>query len=228
MILYELDDDGGIVRRLPAPPAQDPYGTGRSSHAHASLMLSDGRVMTTDLGFDVVRVWNYTSGEGLIPDHDVVLPEGSGPRHLVQHPSGNVFVITEYSIEVALIQPDATGRFVLLSTGPATHGGAEEGDSAAEIALSPDTRFAYVGIRGSNRISALAVADDGIKLTPLMDVSSGGNWPRHHLVREGWLHVAHERSHDIVTFPLDPQTGLPGKPHNRIGTGSPTALVVAS
>lgn len=227
VLLYELDDDGGISRRLPAAPATDPYDAGRPSRAHASLMLGDGRIMTTDLGFDVVRVWNYGPGKGLLPDHDVALPQGSGPRHLVLHSSGTVFVLTEYSIDVAVLQPGSDGVFRLLSTGPATHGGALDGDAAAEIAVSPDGRFVYTGVRGSNRISVLAVEDGGTRLRPLADTPCGGNWPRHHLVRDGWLHVANERSNDLVTFPIDTATGLIGVAHNRIGTGSPTALVMA-
>jgi 6-phosphogluconolactonase (cycloisomerase 2 family) len=101
------------------------------------------------------------------------------------------------------------------------------GDSAAEITLSSDGGQAYVGVRGSNRISVLEVEPGGAALRPVADVPSGGDWPRHHLVRDGWLHVAHERSGDVVTFPLDPDSGLPGIPTGRLPVASPTALVPA-
>jgi 6-phosphogluconolactonase len=96
--------------------------------------------------------------------------------------------------------------------------------------LSADGRFAYVGVRGSNRISVLEVTPsaEGSLLSPVGDFSSGGDWPRHHLVHGEWLHVAHERSHDITTFRLDPQSGLPQGPTDRLIAGSPTALIVAS
>ncbi|MFH5879577.1 lactonase family protein [Arthrobacter sp. NA-172] len=238
VLLFGLDDDGGITSRFAAAPAKDPHssadggidiatGASRVSRAHASLMLDDGRIMTTDLGFDVVRVWNYFPDSGLLLDHEVALPLGSGPRHLVQHPSAAVFVVTEYSIEIAVLLPGADGRFVLSGRGPATAGGAADGDAAAEVALSQDGRFVYAGIRGSNRISVLAVEGSGTRLRPVADVPSGGDWPRHHLVRDGWLHVAHERSHDVATFALDPATGVPGEVFQKLGVGSPTALVVA-
>jgi 6-phosphogluconolactonase (cycloisomerase 2 family) len=158
----------------------------------------------------------------------VVLPRGSGPRHLVQHPGGNVFVVTEYSIEVAVavLSPGA-GDFRLGFVGPATAGGALPGDSAAEIALAAGGRHAYVGVRGSNRVSVLEVEAGGTALRPVADVPSGGKWPRHHLVRDGSLHVAHERSGDVVTFFLDAETGLPGVPADRLHVASPTALVPA-
>lgn len=229
VLLYELDDDGGITARFAAAPSADPYDGGRPSRAHASLMLADGRIMTTDLGHDLLRVWNYVPGHGLRLDHEVVLPRDCGPRHLVQHPDGSIFVVSEYSIEVFAARAAAgTGQFELVSQGPASAAGAQEGDSAAEIALSPNGKFAYVGVRGSNRICVLDVNGARGEARPVTDISSGGDWPRHHLVRDGWLHVAHERSHDVTSFRLDPESGLPGNIHNRLVAGSPTALVVAS
>ena len=231
VLLYELEDDGGIARRLPAAPSSDPHRDERPSRAHASLVLADGRIMTTDLGHDLLRVWNRVPRTGLVLDHELVLPKDSGPRHLVQHPDGTVFVVSEYSIEVFAVRAaSAGGKFELAGQGPATSDGAKEGDSAAEIALSADGRFAYVGTRGTNRISVLEVTSsaEGSLLSPLADVPSVGDWPRHHLVRGEWLHVAHERSHDITTFRLDTATGLPRGPIHRLVAGSPTALIVAS
>lgn len=226
VLLFELDHDGGITARFPAAAS---IGQSRASRAHASLMLADGRVMTTDLGHDLLRIWNYRPGAGLDLDHEVVLPGGCGPRHLVQHASGSVLVVTEYSVEVAVVQQSAAnGTFRLAVVVPATQTGAQSGDSAAEIALAADGRHAYVGVRGSNRISVLRVEPDGSSLQPVADFPSGGDWPRHHLVRKGWLHVAHERSHDVVTFPLDPVSGLPGEPAGRLALASPTALVSAA
>jgi 6-phosphogluconolactonase (cycloisomerase 2 family) len=231
VILYELDSNGGIVGRFPAPPSVDPHGSlspgePRQSRAHASLMLQDGRVMTTDLGHDTLRIWSYEPGSGLVADHEVALPFGSGPRHLVQHASGSVFIVSEYSVEVFIVRPEA-GTFELVFRGPATAGGSEAGDSAAEICVGPDGNFAYVGVRGANIISTLQVDEGGTELLPVQDILSGGNWPRHHLVRGNWLHVAHERSDNIATFALDPATGLPGPMVHDVKTPSPTALIPA-
>ncbi len=226
VLLYELDHDGDITSRTAADQSQDPYGAGRPSRAHASLMLRGGRIMTTDLGHDLLRLWDYVPGEGLRGVQQIVLPKDSGPRHLVQHPGGAVFVVTEYSIQVATVRAGEDGRFALAAIGPAGVEEASDGDAAAEIALSPDGRHAYVGVRGSNRICTLRVGDDGTLIEPVADTPSGGDWPRHHLVREGWLHVAHERSNDVVTFRLDPESGLPAGPAGRLETGSPTALIV--
>ena len=226
VLLYELDGDGGISARSAA--AVSPLA-GRPSRAHASLMLDDGRVMTTDLGHDLLRVWNYVPGHGLRLDHELALPRDSGPRHLVQHPGGSVLVVTEYSIEVAVVQRSpGSGTFSLAGMVPATAAGALPGDSAAEIALAADGRHAYVGVRGSNRIGVLEVDAGGNAVRPVADVPSGGDWPRHHLVRNGLLHVAHERSGDVVTYRVDPATGLPGEAVGKVDVASPTALVPAA
>jgi len=231
VLLYELDADGGMTGRFPAAPTVDPHaslspGSPRQSRAHASLMLRDGRIMTTDLGHDILRIWNYEPGKGLVADHEVVLPYGSGPRHMVEHPSGNVFIVSEYSVEVFVVRPEA-GTYELVFRGPATAGGSQEGDSAAEICLGRQENFAYAGVRGSNIISVLEVTAGGSELIPVQDIDSGGDWPRHHMVRGSRLHVAHERSDNIATFELDPVTGLPGPLLHNLNTPSPTALVAA-
>src|SRR5919112_1984339 len=126
---------------------------------------SDGRIMTTDLGHDTLRIWNYVPGSGLVVDHEVALPFGCGPRHLVQHASGNVFVLSEYSVEVFVVRPEA-GTFELVFRGPATSGGSLPDDSAAEITLGEGGRHVYVGVRGSNLVSVLEVGAAGTELVP--------------------------------------------------------------
>ena len=153
VLLYGLDDDGGMTGCVPAAPSVDPHaslnpGEPRQSRAHASLMLADGRVMTTDLGHDTLRVWNYVPGTGLVADHEVALPFGRGPRHVVQHQGGNVFVVSEYSVEVFVVRPEA-GTFEVISRGPATSGGRAPGDSAAEIPAAETGRATtWSGERG--------------------------------------------------------------------------------
>ncbi|MEF2976475.1 beta-propeller fold lactonase family protein [Subtercola sp. YIM 133946] len=125
VLLYELAPDGAIVSRHEAQAATDPHAaeaaagseadtaamllrTGfapRTSRAHCSLILPDARIMTTDLGYDLVRVWNFVPGTGLTLDHELTLPFWSGPRHLISHPNGSVLVITEYSVDVVVLTP---------------------------------------------------------------------------------------------------------------------------
>lgn len=255
VILYELDSDGAIVSRIASTtPAADPHADRgdyldaeaearrkgfqpRMSRAHAALILPDGRIMTTDLGFDLVRVWNYepaTAGAAaaLTLDVEVALPLWSGPRHLTWHPGGFALICTEYSVEVATIAPDPEaepGRsglpaFTLAHISPATKEPAELFDAAAEISLSADNRFAYVTVRNSNRIGTVRIDADG-SVHPVGDVPTGADWPRHHRVHGRSLMIAHENSSDISLYDLDPESGLPSAPVEVIAVGAPTAII---
>lgn len=190
--------------------AIDPYGVGgdRVSHAHAAVFLPDGRVATTDLGFDLVRFWRQ-SGSGLVLDHEVVLPLGTGPRHMVLHPSGHLHVVTEYSCEVFTLARAADGTWSVVSvtlTSPIAEVGK---DFPAELARARDGQFLYTALRGSNTIAALRVRGGGEALESVALADSGVDWPRHHLIHEGKMLVAGQRSDTITLIDLDERTGAP-------------------
>ncbi|WP_308466386.1 lactonase family protein [Rathayibacter soli] len=233
---YELDPAGAIVADHVAAPAIDPYAdlpggvitvpeaAPRISRAHASLVLPDGRVLTTDLGFDLARVWRVEPGVGLVADHEVTLPAGSGPRHPVLHPGGAVSIVTEYSIDVVTVALGPDGRYAITDVAPVFAGGPHPGDAAAHISLDARGQHVLVTVRGSNRVAMLAVRDDGARLEAVADVDCGGNWPRHHLQRGSFLYVANQLSDTIATFRLD-ASGLPSELLQTLQTGSPTCLI---
>lgn len=229
VLFYELDTAGQIVSRASAAPATDPYpGADRQSRAHASALLPDGRVLTTDLGYDVLRVWHVEAGEGLILEQELSLGEGVGPRHLAVHPSGHVYVVTEYSIEVLVIGQDAGERFEVIDRIPATAAGAQPTDAAAEISLNDAGTRVYATVRGSNRLSTFEVQQVGARLQLIGDVDCGGNWPRHHLQLDNWLFVANQLSNEVSVFSLDASSGLPSTPLGSIPIGTPTCLIPRS
>lgn len=198
----------------------------RTSHAHAAAFLPDGRVATTDLGFDLVRIWRVAPN-GLKLDHQIVLPHGVGPRHMVVHPSGHLHVVTEYSGEVFTLAAGRDGRWALASVtavSPAVQTGV---DFPAELSRSRDGETLYVGIRGSNTIAALRVRGSGEKVEPLALADSGVDWPRHHLVHDGTLLVAGQRSNQISVLDLDERTGAPRGIRHRASAPAPTHLLLA-
>ncbi|MBF4572427.1 beta-propeller fold lactonase family protein [Herbiconiux sp. VKM Ac-1786] len=159
----------------------------------------------------------------LSPLGEVVLPLGSGPRHLVRTPDGRLLVVTEYSVEVAVLEPTTApgAPYRLAGMVPVLADGPTPGDSAAEIALSPDARHVYVGVRGSDLLATLEL--DGPALRPVAQVPSGGRTPRHHLIDGDRLHVAHQDSDELTTHALSPD-GLPTQIVARLPLGSPTVL----
>lgn len=205
------------------PPAPEPpsESSGRVSHAHSAAFLPDGRIATTDLGVDLVRIWRPNAA-GLRLEQEVVLPSGSGPRHMVVHPSGHLHVVTEYSCEVFTLGRNREGRWILL-------GGASlaalPGDTAAELAPSRDGDFLYAGLRGSNTIATLRVRGAGETVEPVALVEAGVDSPRHHIIQRDTLLVAGQRSDTVASLTLDLRTGVPGRVRYRAEVPSPTMLL---
>ncbi|PRB06913.1 beta-propeller fold lactonase family protein [Microbacterium sp. MYb64] len=206
------------------PNRLDPNGDPRVSHAHAAAFLPDGRIATTDLGYDLVRIWR-PSASGLTPDHEVVLPRGSGPRHMVAHPSGHLHVVTEYSCELFTLAADREGRWGLVSGVPVSAIVTPGHDYPAELSRSRDGETLYAGVRGSNTIAALRVRGSGERVEPLALADAGVDWPRHHLVHDGALLVAGQRSDEISVLDLDDRTGAPGRVRHRTPAPAPTHLL---
>jgi len=209
-----------------AAAASDPYPTPageepRASHAHAAVFLPDGRIATTDLGFDLVRIRR----RDLTIDHEVVLPRGTGPRHMVLHPSGHLHVVTEYSCEVFTLAAARDGRWGLVSATTASPIAQVGFDFPAELAVSRDGHTLYTALRGSNTIAALRVKGGGEATEPFALTDSGVDWPRHHLVHEGVLLVAGQRSSEISAIDLDERTGAPRDVHHVTSAPTPTAIL---
>ncbi|WP_447652555.1 lactonase family protein [Microbacterium sufflavum] len=205
--------------------ATDPYGgPDRASHAHSAAFLPDGRVVTTDLGFDLVRFWRLT-GSGLTLDQDVVLPQGTGPRHMVVHPSGHLHVVTEYSCEVFTLAAAADGTWSVVSATTASPVAQVGSDFPAELARTRDGQFLYTALRGSNTIAALRVRGSGEALEPVALADSGVDWPRHHLVYQGKLLVAGQRSDTVTLLDLDERTGAPLGVRHEAQAPAPTSIL---
>lgn len=225
--LLLFDEALGLTDSAPAAePAPADDEPARRSHAHAAAFLPDGRIATADLGFDYVRIWRPTA-TGLVHDHRVVLPYGVGPRHLVVHPSGHLHVVTEYSGEVFTLAAGADGYWGAISAVTVAPGMQEGLDFPSEISRSRDGETLYVSVRGSNTVAALRVRGSGESVEPFALVESGVDWPRHHLVHDGALLVAGQRSNEISVLDLDERTGAPRGIRHRAAAPSPTSILLA-
>ena len=205
--------------------ADDPVPP-RASHAHAAAFLPDGRIATTDLGFDAVRVWRAGAGT-LVADHVVALPRGSGPRHMAVHPSGHLHVVTEYSCEVFTLAPRADGRWGVVAGVPVSPDARTGFDFPSELSADRRGDFLYAGVRGSDAIATLRVRGAGERVEPVALEESGGDWPRHHLVAHDTLLVANQLSGEITSLPISERTGVPGRVRHRSEAGSPSCILPA-
>ena len=211
-LVPDHDDD-------PAHEASD----GRPSRAHQALFLPHGLIATTDLGLDLVRFWR-DGPRGLAPAGEVALPRGTGPRHMVWHPSEHLYVVAELTCEVFVLALDAAGHWRLVGGTPLGAGTLPD-DTAAELAASRDGDVVYAGVRGSNTIATLRVRGQGETLEPLALVDAGVDWPRHHIVRRDALLVAGQRSDEVASLGLDQRTGVPGRVRHRTAVPSPTCIL---
>jgi 6-phosphogluconolactonase len=220
--VHPLAADGALQKT-----AQSLRGEGKSSrinqtgpHAHAALQVDPTTVLTTDLGTEDVYIHSL-DGDLLTRRGSVKLPALTGPRDLLLHPSGLVWVLGELSHEIFVLERDGEGYSI---RGSVALPGAEDGDHAAALALSDDGQYAYVGLRGSDRIAVVAASDDGATLTPVGSVWSGGGWPRHLVIDGDYLRVANQLTNSVVTFTLG-DDGMPVQ-HSTLVVQSPTYLLL--
>ena len=188
-------------------------------HAHQVTVRGD-LVYVVDLGLDEI-VHYRLAADGTLHRQGVTstTPLGSGPRHLVLHPDGRVFVANELASTVATYGPgfDVLDVRASVLVQPA-------GDNLpSELLLSPDGTRLYVANRGNDTITTFAVTGEG--LSPLDEVSTGGTWPRHFTLIGGALVVANQHSDTVTLLELDPRTGVPQPGRVVLEHPSPSAVL---
>lgn len=194
-------------------PAQD------GPHAHASIEIEPGVIISADLGADLLLVHTLADGE-LVRTGSFALPAGTGPRDLALHPSGLLYVLGEHSRTLlALDWRSGELHFVDSIAVP----GAVPTDQGAGLVIS-EAGFIYTLLRGSNLISVIGASEDGRELSAIGSVSSEGDWPRHLALDGRVLHVANQQSGSIASFALD-DDGLPALIAPPTAVASPTYLL---
>jgi 6-phosphogluconolactonase len=190
-----------------------PHHVQDGPHAHSTLHLADGRILSADLGADRLHVHSLEDGR-LARITSVELPAGTGPRDIVQLPSGDLLVLAELTLEVLVLSP----ALEILAT--VSIPGATAGDHAAGLSLRGD--HVYTALRGSNRIGVLEFVDGS--LTAIDFVSSEGDWPRHHAIDGDVLHVANQLTSTVASFSLT-DGGIPRLIAPPTAVPSPTFLL---
>lgn len=222
------------------------------AHVHEVVLHHSGAVLSNDLGLD--RVYEYQlheSKDGLpvLLRPQPILPfvqlaSGSGPRHLVFHPSAEVqvlYLISELENTVSVLAyhedtrvDEVSGtsaaiqiRFLnKLSTLPPPYTGVDM--AAGEIQISPDGRFVYCSNRdvsdtdpmnnlGRSSLSVFLIMSEGTELKYLQTISSFGVHPRHFILYDKYVIIANRDSANLVVLPRDPNTGLLSDPSERNG-----------
>ncbi|PWN46776.1 putative isomerase YbhE [Violaceomyces palustris] len=177
------------------------------SYAHQVVVSPDGKfVYVADLGADRIHILSTKDGcDSVEVSGEVVVPDGSGPRHLAFWPpptplggglkkSGKVYAYLTSELAntlTAFEQNPKTGELTVIGeptlATPAGEPQSGEGilptnRTTAEVAVSKDGRFVYVSERGDmveDHISIFSrdVQDGSVQFQKWLP--SGGRMPRH-------------------------------------------------
>jgi 6-phosphogluconolactonase len=210
------------------------------AHVHEAVLNEDTSVLQVmDLGLDRVYQYHFDSSTGLLtPPADpirsfVQLPEGSGPRHLINHPHLNIsIVISELVSTVTCLEYDRTTGFVGNVLDVVSTLGEHESPTdmaAAEIQLSEDGSYLYASNRDVSEpnkhrssISVFSISasmEGGVAKCALLpsvpQASSLGIHPRHFAFTpplagnegEQFMLVANRDSSNIVVLKASKESG---------------------
>lgn len=198
-------------------------------HAHSTIELKDGSILTADLGTDELvhleRIDLDTDNARLTVWHEREpwkLPMGSGPRHMELSPNGRfLYVLTELSCEVCVFDlkrnHQMVGRYSVRYR-PRSNENYRDAirddwtlNYSADIHLSKDGKYLYVSNRGLDSIVVFGVRAKGGILDLQGAYSCGGRGPRSFAISEEHIIIANQRTANVVIYQLNPNgaIGLP-------------------
>ncbi|MBM7344845.1 lactonase family protein [Pantoea coffeiphila] len=178
-------------------------------------------------GIDMVRLYRWNGIQSELSD-EVQLAEGSWPRHVDFHPSGQwLYGVSELSSTVSVFAVDLTlGKLTLIQTLSALPEGYTARSDASEIEVHPSGRFLYVANRGHDSIAIFAIDAQNGTLAPLSWVPCGGKTPRFTTLSPDGkqFYSANEDSDTIQVFNVDLSSGMLIKTNIVIEAASPTCI----
>lgn len=198
-------------------------------HPHQALVDPTGRILTApDLGSDLVRLYEI-QGNGSLRELEPIRGAAAyGPRHGMFWPNSvgteakNYYLVNELSNKVVAYKvnysngiPSFTATQTIDSLATKTAPSKYPAPTAAEIAITPDGKFAYISNRadesfGSKKdsIGLFGIESDG-RLTGLSLEVAGGDAPRHIALDPSgeFLAVALNWSSLFIIYKVDANTG---------------------
>ncbi len=206
---------------------EGPDSRQEAPHAHFISQLRDGTVVTADLGTDSIRFHNFGAGQLEPASGSVVVPSGSGPRHIVEHPLRPIlYVVNELSGTIISFRRNADNRFVQLQSISTLPEGDERAGNCAAIKMTKNGKFLYASNRGDHNNIAIYKVDDEGRLKMVSHQSSLGNVPRDFEISPDDKHliVANQNSDNLVSFKIDPYSGLLSDPFELKDVATPVCI----
>ncbi|WP_161606120.1 lactonase family protein [Microlunatus speluncae] len=194
----------------------------RQSEPHPHQVVVDGDlILVPDLGTDRVHRLGIDAAGKISPAGDpIILPPGSGPRHLVVV-DDQLVVACELSAEVwwgsRLGNGGEQGQVV-----PAS--GSDVDSRIYPSAIVADAASIFVANRGSDTVAAFQLSDGLVR--PGIEITCGGAWPRDLIVTASHLWVANQNDGTVVAIARDDLAA--GRIDGTINTPSPSCLIALS
>ncbi len=185
-------------------------------HAHCIVLSGDDRfAFSADLGTDSIIGYRLDLDAGSMTPHtSLMLPPGSGPRHLVFAPDGrHAWVICELTSTIDALGYDAVGGTLsLIETYPMLPDDFTGESHCADIQVHPSGRFVYGSNRGHDSITMFAADQSSGRLRLLGHRSTEGRTPRNFTLTPDGRHllVGNQDTDTIVVMPIDQATGVLG------------------
>lgn len=223
---------GGSLSALPIaadgslqPAAQTFQHTGsgaiksrqEKAHVHSTILSPDDKyLLVCDLGTDKLSLLRFNPGSARQPltpaaDSVVSVQPGVGPRHSAFHPTRPfAYVIGELTGTVDAFHFSG-GKLTPIQHISSLPDGFKGDIGSADIHVSPNGKFLYASNRGdANNIVIYAIDQNTGKLTVKGFQSTMGKTPRNFMIDPTghWLLAANQNGRNVVTFKIDPQTGL--------------------
>jgi 6-phosphogluconolactonase len=204
----------------------------QSPHPHSIYPSPDNRrVFGPDLGLDKVLVYGFDPARATLkPQGEIVLPPGSGPRHLNFSTDGrHAFVLSEIGLKVSVI--DLKDLQITQTISTVEEKSEPSGMSASEIRVHPSGQFVYTANRGKGDDS-IAVFRAAIghlnnaSLERIQIVPAEVRVPRSFQIDPTgrWLLACGQQSNDIAVFAIDPVTGMLTFTGEKVAMPSPISI----
>lgn len=191
---------------------------------------SGNNVHAVFLGLDQVRNYRIQNGKFVKNAEQAFfsLPKGQGPRHLVFHDKKPfVYVLNEVGSSVtACSYNKKSGTIEELQQISMLPSDFTAFSKAAAIRIHPNGKFLYASNRGHNSIAVFRIEKDG-RLERVQLQGEGINWPRDFILSPDGktMMVGNEHGDSVVSFKVDPKTGLLTPTGKNISIPRPLAFV---
>jgi 6-phosphogluconolactonase len=234
--MFPIQDDGSLQKECFTVQHQ---GSGpnaarqKGPHAHCSAIDPTNRwVLVADLGIDKVLVYALDATKQTLPPSqhpELVLPPGSGPRHIAFHPSGKfVYIINELGMTLTAAKWDGeSGKLETLSNeSTVPEGKPSDGWSTAEVLVHPSGRFVYGSNRGHHTIALFSIHQTAGTAKRIENFDTLGKTPRNFRIdpKGQFLLAENQDSNTIHSFRIDSGTGILKPTGHTIRTEKPACI----